>query len=137
MLKKGRRFDAQYLSVSKLNQTKNSGTKNKTSPVVATERKKISKTSKDHPAFAVLRKFQQGNFPKEYFGIKSVIRIINSQYLGRAVEFRESASLDIPVEEAITLLEWMYDYMLYRYGLVHVAERKFVALLYTCSGPLT
>jgi hypothetical protein len=59
--------------------------------------------------------------------LRTLIRIINQTYSARAIELKEMGE-----ETTITLLEYTYDSILFRYGLQKVTDKKFISLLNGC-----
>lgn len=39
---------------------------------------------------------------------------------------------EIGEENTITLVEWVYDFLILKFGLTKIAERKFISLLSSC-----
>ena len=67
----------------------------------------------DHPAFAIRTKFLKGHYSGIYvMPLRTLIRIINQTYTARAIEFKEMGE-----ESTISLVEYTYDSILFRYGL--------------------
>lgn len=59
--------------------------------------------------------------------LRTLIRLINQTYSARATELKEMGE-----ETTITLLEYTYDSILFRYGLQKVTDKKFISLLNGC-----
>ena len=59
--------------------------------------------------------------------LRTLIRVINQTYSVRATELKEMGE-----ETTITLLEYTYDSILFRYGLQKVTDKKFISLLNGC-----
>jgi hypothetical protein len=59
--------------------------------------------------------------------LRTLIRVINQTYSARATELKEMGE-----ETTITLLEYTYDSILFRYGLQKVTDKKFISLLNGC-----
>ena len=60
--------------------------------------------------------------------IKNINRIINQCYVQRSIEYKEFQE-----ESTITLIEFVYDLIWNKYGILKIAEKKFLALMNGCK----
>ena len=65
---------------------------------------------------------------QEVVSKKFLCRLINQIYVSRATEFREFND-----EITISMVEWIYDFILNKYGFAKVAEKKFFEVLSGCT----
>lgn len=59
---------------------------------------------------------------------KTLSRLINQVYVSRAIVFKETKG-----DSTITLVEYVYETILNRYGILKNSEKKFLALMAGCQ----